>query len=397
MMAIASSAALIGQQTLEPRVAVYKTTGERFVVDSAQLLDSIVMLKVGDLTFDIDEAEFARLEPIPGATFSEPDQVYSLSLRNGQVIVGQVVKTTNGIISIRTNEGEFSEIYRSDIKGINIEKRNVFQMPHVKKCATTNFLSSPYALNKGEAVFSSFIYGNSIEIGLGKGISGKVLASVLPFVLPTGLELAYRKRLDNSNFSIGMSVGQLYLGLLSENLRVETVNSDENFITTFSSNFTYHMGDAFLKTGVTILTGNQRFDNGSNVFITSTYSMPGIGKPQNRWNFTANVVPNYTSEGRANLNINSVFLVGYQTHGPRTSYTVGLSLARSEAFTVIPFPYVYFSLYGSKEQRKVSTAFRIQRRMRFLHRTIVAENKRNKLLRERAAARELRRQRRLNK
>jgi len=396
LLTLCGSAALFAQQNLDSRVAVYKTTNERFVVDSARLTDSVVTLMIGEIVFNIDEQEFARLERIPSATFSEPDQIYSFSLASGEIIVGQVVKCKRNLIFIRTGGGDTILVERDDLKGLNLEKRNVFAKPHVKKCATTNFISSPYALQAKETVYSSFIYFNSVEVGFGGGFSGKLSSSVLPFVLPTGLELSYRKRLEDSKFSIGMSVGQIYLGALGQFVSGEVVNSKNNFVTILSPNFTYHMGDAFLKTGVTMLSGSLDFENGGGIIITSTYSMPGFRRGYNRWNFTANIVPTSTSESSNGLNLTTFFLAGYQFHAPKASYTLGIGLAGSEAFEILPIPYAYFSLFRSKEQKKVANAFNMQRRMRYLQRSITIENARNKRMRKRAADRELKRHQRKN-
>jgi len=383
------STGVYAQQTLSPRVAVYGAEGERFVVDSVGLFDSVLVMYIGNLNFEIAEERFARIEPIPGATFSAPDQVYSFSLRDGSLIVGQVVSYKRGVLEIKAADGTTQLISRDELQALHLEKRNVFERSHVKSCATANFISSPYALKPKEVVFSSFIYGMSAEVGVGHGFSVKGLSAVVPFLLPTGYEFLYKRRFESSRFSVGISAGQVWIGPIIDILESEVVNSSRNFINILTPSFTYHMGESYLKTSVTVLSGSTRLSENGGVYFTSTYSMPGFTQHQNRWNFTLNYSPN----NRVMNDINTLLLVGFQKHAPKASYTIGLGLTRGGAdISIIPFPYAYFSLYGSKEQRKINSAFNIQKRMRLLRRSVDYSNALERSLRKRAAARERRRQ-----
>jgi len=383
---------LWAQQTLQPRVAVYNTDAERYVVDSVEFQDSVLVLYVGELSFEIAEERFARLEPISGASFSRPAQVYSFSLKNGETVVGQVTSYKRNVISIRLTDETSTTILRDEIQTLHREKRNIFEKPHVRKCATTNFISSPFALNRGEVVFTSNIYANTLEVGLGNGFSVKGLSSVLPFILPTGYEFAYRKRLPATNFSIGFSAGQVWLDPTGALSITETINSEREFINILSPSFTYHMGDSYLKTSMTMLSGSSLFRGIGSLFTTTTYSAPGIKKAKNRWNATANLSLN---DRGSNNGLRAFLLVGHQINSPTASVTLGLIFLQIETVGVVPSPYINFSLYESKEQRRVSKAFKMHRRMKLLKRSLDLRNSRLKNERKRREAREARKVKRL--
>ncbi|MFK8056423.1 MAG: hypothetical protein AB8F78_09920 [Saprospiraceae bacterium] len=390
LLTLLSIFGLHAQQTLTPRVAVYNVDGERFVVDSVRFTDSMLVLTVGELSFEIDEERFARLEPISGVSFSTLDQIYSFSLKSGKTIVGQVIKYKQGEILVRTSDDRAMTIRRDELQGLHREKRNVFEKPWVKECATTNFFSSPYALKGGDVVFSSFIYGNSLEVGLGEGFSARLLTSPIPVVFPTGYGFLYKKRIEHSDFSVGMSLGQFWLGPLRNFFNEGTANSGRNFVTLIAPSVTYHYKNSFLKTGVTIFSGSSLFARRNTFAVTSTLSIPGVNRPQNRWNLTLNLME---SNEEDNFNPRSFLLAGYQNHGPKGSYTLGVGLVRNESVVLIPFPYACFSLYSSKEQKRVSSAYNMHRRMKFVKRTVAMERSREQQRRKREALKERRRQR----
>jgi len=309
-------------------------------------------------------------------------------------VVGQVLKYTRGRVSVRTTYNDTVFVSREELLELNREKRHTHKEPYVKNCASTNFLSSPYALKPKELVYSTFIYGNSLEIGIGDGFSVKGLTSVVPIFLPTGYEVLYKKKLTNSNFSVGASFGQIWLSSTGDLLRTEAANSGRNFVNFISSSVTYHKGDAFLKSGITVFSGSTIIRDVGTYVFSSTYSTPGLKQPTNRWTFTLIVSPNTPDQGNG---MNAAILAGHQTQKAKGSFTLGLGLIQGKNIGLLPFPYAYFSLYASKEQQKIRRAYNIHTRMRALRRYLIFKKEREMGDRQRADKRALRRQKRQEK